>query len=50
VSGYELDDRAIEVRSSGEAKDFYSNLCENAGSGFQPRLLYNEYWESFPRE
>jgi hypothetical protein len=27
VSGYGLDDRAIEVRSPAEAKDFSSNLC-----------------------
>jgi hypothetical protein len=27
VSRYGLDDRAIEVRSSAEAKDFSSSLC-----------------------
>jgi hypothetical protein len=27
VSGYGLDDRAIEVRSATEARDFSSNLC-----------------------
>jgi hypothetical protein len=27
VSGYGLDDRAIEVRSPAEARDFSSNLC-----------------------
>jgi hypothetical protein len=36
VSGYGLDDRAIEVRCPGEAKDFYSNLCVQAGSGAHP--------------
>jgi hypothetical protein len=27
VSGYGLDDRANEVRSPAEARDFSSNLC-----------------------
>jgi hypothetical protein len=33
VSGYRLDDRAIEVRSPAEAKDFSSSLCVQTGSG-----------------
>jgi hypothetical protein len=33
VSGYRLDDRAIEVRFPAEAKDFSSNLCVQTGSG-----------------
>jgi hypothetical protein len=33
VSDYELDDRAIEVRSPAGAKDFSSSLCVQTGSG-----------------
>jgi hypothetical protein len=33
VSDYGLDDRAIEVRSPAEAKDFSSILCVQNGSG-----------------
>jgi hypothetical protein len=36
VSGYGLDDRAIEVRSPAGAKDFSSNLCVQTGSGAYP--------------
>jgi hypothetical protein len=36
VSAYGLDDRAIEVRSPAEAKDFFSNLCVQTGSGAHP--------------
>jgi hypothetical protein len=36
VSGYGLDDRAIEVRSPAEARDFSSNLCVQTGSGAHP--------------
>jgi hypothetical protein len=36
VSGYKLDDRAIEVRSLAEARDFSSNLCAQTGSGAHP--------------
>jgi hypothetical protein len=36
VSGYELDDRAIEVRSPAEAKYFSSSLCVQTGSGAHP--------------
>jgi hypothetical protein len=36
VSGYGLDDRAIEVRSLAEAKGFFSSFCVQTGSGAHP--------------
>jgi hypothetical protein len=36
VSGYGMDDRAIEVRSPAEAKDFSSTLCVQTGVGAHP--------------
>jgi hypothetical protein len=36
VSGYGLDDRAIEVRSLAEGKDFSSIVCVQIGSGAHP--------------
>jgi hypothetical protein len=36
VSGYGLDDRAIEVRSPAERKDFYSSVCVQTSSGAHP--------------
>jgi hypothetical protein len=36
VSGYRLDDRAIEVRSPAEGRDFSSNLRGQKGSGAHP--------------
>jgi hypothetical protein len=36
VSGYGLDDRAIQVRSPAEAKDFSFSLCVQNGSGAHP--------------
>jgi hypothetical protein len=36
VSGYGLDDRAIEIRSPAEVKDFSSSLCVQTGSGAHP--------------
>jgi hypothetical protein len=36
VSGYGLDDRAIEIRSPVGAKDFSSSLCVQAGSEAHP--------------
>jgi hypothetical protein len=36
VSGYGLDDRAIEVRFLAEAKDFSSSICVQTGSGDHP--------------
>jgi hypothetical protein len=36
VSGYGLDDRAIDVRSPAEAKGFSSSLCVQTGSEAHP--------------
>jgi hypothetical protein len=36
VSDYGLDDRAIGVRFPVGAKDFYSSLCVQTGSGAHP--------------
>jgi hypothetical protein len=36
VSGYGLDDRAIEVRFPAKWKDFSSSLCVQTGSGAHP--------------
>jgi hypothetical protein len=36
VSGYGLDDRAIEVRSPAGGKDFSSSLCVQTGTGAHP--------------
>jgi hypothetical protein len=36
VSGYELDDREIEVQFPAEAKGFSSNLSAQTGSGTHP--------------
>jgi hypothetical protein len=36
VSGYGLDDQAIEVRSLAEEKDFSCSLCVQASSGAHP--------------
>jgi hypothetical protein len=36
VSGYGLDDRAIEVRSPEGAKIFSCNVCVQTGSGAHP--------------
>jgi hypothetical protein len=36
VSGYGLHDRAIEVQSPAEARDFSSSLCVQTGSGAHP--------------
>jgi hypothetical protein len=36
VSGYGLDDRAIEVRSPAGAKDLSCSLCVQTGSGAHP--------------
>jgi hypothetical protein len=36
VSGYGLDDRAIEVRSPAEVKDFSCSLYVQTGSGAHP--------------
>jgi hypothetical protein len=48
VSGYGLDDGAIEVRSLAEAKGFFLlPLCPDRLWG-PPSLLYNGYWGYFP--
>jgi hypothetical protein len=36
MSRYGLDDRAIEVRSPSEGRDFSSSLCVQTGSGAHP--------------
>jgi hypothetical protein len=36
VSGYELDDQAIQVRSPAEATDFSCSLCVQTGSEAHP--------------
>jgi hypothetical protein len=36
MSDYGLDDRAIEVQSPAQAKDFSSILCVQTGSGAHP--------------
>jgi hypothetical protein len=36
VSDYGLDDRAIEVRSPAEAKNFFCSICVQTGSGAHP--------------
>jgi hypothetical protein len=49
ASDYALDNRAIEVRSPAEAKEFFLQpLCPDRL--WSPHsLLYNEYRRSFPR-
>jgi hypothetical protein len=49
VSGYELDDRAIEVQSPVEAKDFSSSLCVQTGSGAHPASCTMGTGGPFPR-
>jgi hypothetical protein len=48
VSGYGLDDRAIEVRSLAEAKDFSSSLCVQTGSGAHPASCKMSTGSPFP--
>jgi hypothetical protein len=36
VSGYEVDHRAIEVRSPAEVRDFSSSFCFQTASGVRP--------------
>jgi hypothetical protein len=48
VSGYGLDDRAIEVRSLAEAKDFSSSLCVQTGSGAHPASCIMGTGSPFP--
>jgi hypothetical protein len=50
VSGYGLDDRAIQARSRAEAKDFSSNLSwVQAGFGAYPASCTMGTEVSFPR-
>jgi hypothetical protein len=49
VSGFGLGDRAIEVWSPAEARDFSSNLYVQTGSGTPLSLLCSRYWGSFAR-
>jgi hypothetical protein len=49
VSDYGLDDRAIEVRSPAEAKDFSSSLCVQTGSGAHPVSCTMGTGGAFPR-
>jgi hypothetical protein len=48
VSGYGLDDRAIDVRSSAEARDFSSNLCVQTGSGAHPASCIMDIGGPYP--
>jgi hypothetical protein len=47
VSGYGLDDRAIEVRSPADAKGFSSSLCVQTGSGAHPVSCTMGTWGPF---
>jgi hypothetical protein len=49
VSGYGMDDRAIEVRSSAETKDFFLWSLRPDRLWGPSSLLYNGYRESLPR-
>jgi hypothetical protein len=49
VSDYGLDDRAIEVRSPAETKDFSSILCVQTGSGAHPASCPMGTGGPFPR-
>jgi hypothetical protein len=49
VSGYGLDDRAIEVRSPAGAKDFSSSLCVQTSSGAHPASYTMGTGGPFPR-
>jgi hypothetical protein len=48
VFGYGLDKRAIEVRSTAEAKDFSSNLCVQTGSEAHPASCTMGTGDPFP--
>jgi hypothetical protein len=49
VTGYRLDDRAIEVRSLAEAKGFSSSLCVQTSSGAHPASCMLSTGGLFPR-
>jgi hypothetical protein len=48
VSDYELDYRAIGVRSSTGAKDFSSNVCVQTGSEARPASCTMGTGDTFP--
>jgi hypothetical protein len=48
VSGYGLDDRAIQVRFSAEAMDFSSKLWVQTGSGAHPASCSMDTGGPFP--
>jgi hypothetical protein len=48
VSGCELDDRANEIRSLAEARDFSSNLCVQASFGAHPASCTMDTGGPFP--
>jgi hypothetical protein len=48
MSDYELDDRAIGVRSPAEVKNFSSILCVQTGSGFHPASCPKGSGSPFP--
>jgi hypothetical protein len=48
VSGYGLDEWAIQIRSPAEAKDFSSNVLSPDRLWVLPSLLYKGYLWSFP--
>jgi hypothetical protein len=50
VSGYRLDDRAIEFPSSAEAKGFSSSLCIQTGSGAHPASCTMGTGGPFPKD
>jgi hypothetical protein len=49
ASDYELDDRAIRVRSPAETKDFSSNLCIQTGSEAHSASCGMSTWGPCPR-
>jgi hypothetical protein len=49
VSGYGLDDRAIDFRSRAEAKNFSPNLCVQTGFGSHPASCIVGTVGPFPR-
>jgi hypothetical protein len=48
VSGYGLDDRAIEVRSPAKAKGFTCSLCVKTRSGAHPASCTKDTEDPFP--
>jgi hypothetical protein len=48
VSGYGLDERAIEVRCPAEERDFSSNFCVQTGPGAHPAFCTMGTGRPFP--